>query len=191
MKQIFIFDCLKGVEMSYPSFPVMLSDRNGTYNSDYVGSAIAFAIRHAHEVARAPHQKLDRMERVSQFVVSLRTNMSYLSHHDPRRPETFAAADTYRSWQKLLCCKGTWYDIGVLEPHLSGEQFQQIRQWLIEASMRTPQDEVNDIKAELKEAKAAIEVLGHNLTSVKRLAQKGENLIEKFEGFLKQGQPED
>lgn len=189
MKRVEIFDYEK-TSMSLPSFATIVkSDGYNGYNPDLVGGAIAHAIRHARDVAKAPHQKLDRMERVAQFVTSLRTDLSYLSYHDPRQLTGLAITERYRYWQNMLCKKALWYDIGVLEPRLTGDDVLQIKQWLAEAAMRTPQDEVNDIKAELKDAKAAIDILSNNLTSIKNISQKGEKLIEKFEKFLEQGQP--
>ena len=161
------------------------------YDPNVVRDAIKNAIKHAWRVAKEPHQKLDRIGRVAQFVTSIRTRLSGRAQ-TPKRYGSGSLVnpeDMYRLWIKRLCQKSIWYDIGVLEsnirsPFLDIANIEEIKTWLRDASMTTPQDEVESIKMDLKEASTAINVMTGSVSDMKHIASKGDVIVKKFEDFM-------
>lgn len=68
-----------------------------------IAEAIAKAIRHAERVSKRDHIKADRVERVNQFLVSLRRELSYLER-----------SSSVMLYAGDLLKKEVWHDIGVL-----------------------------------------------------------------------------
>jgi hypothetical protein len=82
-------------------------------NRENTAKAIGQAIRHAKRVVVRNHIKADRMERVNQFVVSLRTKL--LSNVDKITFASELVGD--------LCDKTLWYDIGELGPRATRSNY--------------------------------------------------------------------
>jgi len=83
-------------------------------NKENTANAIGQAIRHAKRVVVRDHIKADRMERVNQFVVSLRTKL--LSNVDKITYASDLVGD--------ICDKVLWHDIGELGPSASRSHYR-------------------------------------------------------------------
>lgn len=101
----------------------------GYLPENLIVKAIVDAMMHAREVSEREHIKADRIERVNQFIVSLRRQLSYMD-------------DKYRTEREHvsanLTTKELWYDIGVLNPEriagLRGSiQYNTVQRWVLQA----------------------------------------------------------
>ncbi len=143
-------DSLKSVYMhSYKQSP----QRDLTMNIDrlpttMIVKAISDAMAHSREVSSREHIKADRIERVNQFIVSLRRQFGYLD-------------DTYRHEREFLSAqlarKEVWQDVGVLNLSKTGKfgidtatalKYRDVESWLAQAEAMTPS--FGDLKAEIE-----------------------------------------
>lgn len=101
----------------------------GYLPENLIVKAIVDAMMHAREVSEREHIKADRIERVNQFIVSLRRHLSYMD-------------DKYRTEREHvsanLTTKELWYDIGVLNPEriagLRGSiPYNTVQRWVLQA----------------------------------------------------------
>lgn len=123
----------------------LIMDINNLPTSKIV-HALSQAIAHAREVGLREHIKGDRVERVNQFIVSLRRHFSYMG-------DEYKTAREFLSAQ--LARKEVWYDIGVLNPaSLTGfSGYSSLKQrdvegWLAQAEAITPT--TGDLKAAIE-----------------------------------------
>lgn len=123
----------------------MLIDRLPT---NLIVKAMSDAIAHVRQVAVREHIKADRIERVNQFVVSLRRQFGYMG-------EQFRTEREFLSAQ--LARKEVWYDVGVLNPpSISGINGmtstslkpRDVENWLAQAEAMTPSH--GDLKAQIE-----------------------------------------
>lgn len=98
-------------------------------NDRAIGASIGKAMRHAERVSKREHIKADRIERVNQFIVSLRREFGYSDKASPIGNDLIGA----------LCRKEIWHDIGVLtlnNSHVCHAKYSrdQIQKWVDEAN---------------------------------------------------------
>jgi hypothetical protein len=100
----------------------------GYLPENLIVKAITDAMMHAREVSEREHIKADRIERVNQFIVSLRRQLGYMD-------------DKYRTEREYLSAKLTnkevWYDIGVLNPEriwgIHDMPYTTVQRWVLQA----------------------------------------------------------
>jgi hypothetical protein len=95
---------------------------------EYVAECLGRAIRHAERVCKREHIKADRIERVNQFIVSLRSQLISVATIRPGEHVLvhWAGGNPLNSkdYVSLLCKKEVWFDIG--HPQVGMEQTNRI-----------------------------------------------------------------
>ena len=132
---------------------------------ELVADALGQAIRHAKRVVVRDHIKADRMERVNQFIVSLRTcllsNTIRISHSD-----------------KLvfdLCDKMIWYDIGELGPQQSS-RYNKMTNAAIQKLLDLAKRRCNQTDAQSEEILGDLEELERGLQGFRLLNEDADRI---------------
>ena len=137
---------------------------------DVVGSAIAKAIRHSERVAKREHIKADRVERVNQYLVSLRRELSYISSAHPFGPQL----------ANSLLRKEIWYDLGQIHPSFPtyGVSFSKetLVKWMtIAQRLRKAEDaQTDEIMGDLEELERSLAGMTSLVEESGRIADEGE-----------------
>ena len=134
------------------------------HHSELVADALGQAIRHAKRVVVRDHIKADRMERVNQFIVSLRTclisNTTRISHSDK------LVAD--------LCDKTLWYDIGELGPQLP--RYNKMTNAAIQKLLDLAKRRCNQTDAQSEEILGDLEELERGLQGFRLLNEDADRI---------------
>jgi hypothetical protein len=140
-----------------------------------VADAIGQAIRHAKRVSKRDHIKADRIERVNQFVVSLRTRL--LSFRSGISHTNELVAD--------LCDKTIWYDIGELGSQQASGRYNKMSNIQIQRLLDIAKSRANVADAQSEEILGDLEELERGLHGIRlvneeadRINQEGEKLVE-------------
>lgn len=171
-------------------FHITRNDTNQTYhkkvetmtyplniNLENTAKAIGQAIRHAKRVVVRDHIKADRMERVNQFVVSLRTKLL-----NGFQTITFAS-----ELVGDLCDKTLWHDIGELGPTATRSNYNHNKMSLtaIQALLDTAKRMSYQADAQSEEILGDLEELERELHGLQvlnddadRINAEGEKLVE-------------
>ena len=141
---------------------------------ELVADALGQAIRHAKRVVVRDHIKADRMERINQFVVSLRTRI--LSSLTPIQYSQELVAD--------ICDKTLWYDIGELGPQQSS-RYNKMTNAMIQKLLDLAKRRSNQTDAQSEEILGDLEELERGLQGFRllnedadRINTEGEQLVE-------------
>ena len=142
-------------------------------DQDLIADALGQAIRHAKRVVVRDHIKADRMERVNQFVVSLRTRL--LSGITRIQHSHELVAD--------LCDKTLWYDIGELGSQQS--RYNKMTNVAVQRLLDLAKRRSNQADAQGEEILGDLEELERGLQGFKllnedadRINTEGEKLVE-------------
>lgn len=140
-----------------------------------ISIAIGKAMRHAERVSRREHIKADRVERVNQFIVSLRRELGDI------------ARGRYVSGNvNALLEKGMWYDIGV--PVINFNTFgsvtrDQVQRWVNEAN-RQRQNNTDamryEIEGDLEELERGLQGCKSACEDAKRINQESEQIASQL-----------
>ncbi len=171
-----------------PPEPSMFSKINKIVDSDYnekIVLAMAKAVQHAKSVALRGHIKADRFERVQQFCVSLRRELSLIDRMsaNPVRREVAALLLI-----EALCDKAIWFDIGVLEAHWNGASINRISQSLVEDWLRRAMTMVrfrtdvqtDAILADIEELQVEVKALQLPIREAERINREADLVIGKL-----------
>lgn len=144
-------------------------------DQDLVADALGQAIRHAKRVVVRDHIKADRMERVNQFVVSLRTRL--LSSLTSIQQSKELVAD--------LCDKTLWYDIGELGTPQQGGRYNKLTNVEVQRLLDLSKRRSNQTDAQSEEILGDLEELERGLQGFRllnedadRINTEGEKLVE-------------
>jgi hypothetical protein len=137
-----------------------------------IAGAIGKAMRHAERVSKREHIMADRVERVNQFIVSLRRELGYL---------TTTASINVSDVSNTLTRKEVWYDIGVLNLSFGSAYSlkfsrDQIQRWLDEAQkMRNSTDAARyEIEGDLEELERGLTGALVAVEDAKKINQESE-----------------
>lgn len=137
---------------------------------EVVGTAISKAIRHSERVAKREHIKADRVERVNQFLVSLRRELGYISSAHPY------GANLANS----LLRKEIWYDLGQIHPSFPtyGVSFSKdtLVKWMTIAQRlrKTDDAQTDEIKGDLEELERSLAGMTNLVDESGRIADESE-----------------
>ena len=137
---------------------------------EIIGSAISKAIRHSERVAKREHIKADRVERVKQFLVSLRRELGYISSAHP------LGANLANS----LLRKELWYDLGQMHPNfptyrVSFSKDTLIKWMTIAQRLRKTDDaQTDEIKGDLEELERSLAGMTSLVDESGRIADESE-----------------
>lgn len=141
-----------------------------TTNSDEaIGTALGKAIRHSRSVAMREHIKADRLERVNQFLVSIRRELGYI--------RSLCGTDAFSHATSLLESKHNWHDIGVpVSTH------PKIDEWLAIAKRKsyTADAQSEIINADLEELERGLQAMRHQIDDMDRINREGEQVNDKL-----------
>lgn len=130
-----------------------------------VVEALRKAVHHAWRVARREHIKANRIERVNQFIVSVRRELSLVNPAFTK--------DAARDISCALTTKELWHDIGVLSPYAtdvtaSPLQLPQVANWVAQVS--TPMfNDNDDIQYSFDELTESLESITAILSEAERI----------------------
>jgi hypothetical protein len=147
-----------------------------------IAEAINKAMRHAERVCRRDHIKADRIERVNQFVVSLRRELRELREirHQPSAVILTAAADD-------LTNKELWYDIGVLTLNVGSiyglkHPARTIQGWVEDANrMKTGTDAARYIiEGDLEELERGLTGVVACIEDARKINLEGDQVVSQL-----------
>ena len=139
---------------------------------DLVADAIGQAIRHAKRVVVRDHIKADRMERVNQFIVSLRTKL--LSGLIRIQHSQELVAD--------LCDKTLWYDIGELGSQQS--RYDKLTNVAIQRLLDLAKRRSNQVDAQSEEILGELEELERGLHGFRLLNEDADRINAESEKLV-------
>lgn len=140
-----------------------------------IAHAIGKAMRHAERVSRREHIKADRIERVNQFIVSLRRELGDIGRG------RYVSANI-----NAMLDKGMWYDIGI--PVINFNHFgnltrDQVQRWVTEAN-RIKQNNTDamryEIEGDLEELERGLQGCQSACENAKRINQESEQIASQL-----------
>lgn len=143
--------------------------------------AIGKAIRHTNRVVLRDHIKGDRLERVNQFITSLRREvMSQFNRVSAHMPESIVA---------YLCDKVVWHDVGVPAAHLTGDKRTRIQDWIMRAQAQSvcrSDAQAELILGDLEELERGLQTVQQQIEQAVRINEEGDRLSQQLcEVFMK------
>lgn len=134
-----------------------------------IAKAIAAAALHAEGVSNRHHIKADRNERVNQFIVSLRRQISYMAD-----PKPFPTSDL-----STLCQKELWLDICLVNP--------SVPSWNFKFSLPTIQKWVAAAKREMTSTDSTRLVIQNGLQSLEQILNGVDACVEEAKQINEEG----
>ena len=147
-----------------------------------VAECLGRAMRHAERVCKREHIKADRIQRVNQFIVSLRSQI--LTYGESRVSEPKALVNA-------LCKKEVWYDIG--QPIATGRSSGIIHGGSSIASSEitglvslartfshNTDAQAEEILGDLEEVERGIGGLRSHIEQAERINEEGEGLLQEL-----------
>ena len=158
----------------------------------HIARALGRAIRHVRRVAIRPHIATDRDERLNQFVVSVRRELSAL-----RGLGKIIDVDC-QSLSAVLAEKKHWYDIGQINANTNGVLHYRagnyttispaqitsddVKRWLkLSRHLETETEaQAYDIATDIEEIERGIGSLEESVDEVQRINQEGDQLAHQL-----------
>ena len=145
------------------------------HDEQLVAACLGKAIRHSERVSRREHIKGDRIERVNQFINSLRS--AILTTNNLQEGKRFVEA---------LCKKEVWYDIGQPSPsannwstNFSSAQIHDLLAISKRLSHHTDA-QAEQILGDLEEVERGIGGLLVHVEEAQRINNEGEHLVDEL-----------
>ena len=158
----------KGDPMSYVNYAI---PRTTTDVQDQViAKALGKAIRHANRIVKREHIKADRIERVNQFITSVRREVGSAASYMPNSNADLAAWVTH-----VLSDKSNWHDIGITT--IIGHS--TINKWLVivQRQAGSADSQSEEILADLEELERSLVGVNQSLFDAERINKESDVLV--------------